>query len=269
MRVTYLLSFCIGLLVAGNLYLIFREPEPVQSSVAPVTYQYPENASYFQMGEYHFNEVGEVDGPYNRERARYYYQKAIVDGDTNPLLWYQLGRLDFLDGSYTTAIERFNKQLELHGDTIPNVYYSLGLTYGFRASQTDSEADWRTGAEHFRTFLTYIPDSPWARTDLAWILFALGEYEEMIPVLETGLETHPDHPWLLNMYGLALLNTGRASEAADAFGRSLAEAQQLTVEDWGRAYPGNNPESWQTGLLQFIAAVEKNVELSNAQLLEQ
>lgn len=232
-----------------------------------VTHSPPTNGSNFELGEYYFNTHGSIDGPYDRTLARHYYQKAIREGEDHPLLWHQLGRLDFLDGDYWSAVDRLNTQIELHGDAIPNVYYNLGLVYGFIASSTQSEHDWNSAAEYFEKFLTYEPDNPWARTDLSWILFELETDDQMIPVLEIGLETNPDHPWLLNMYGLALMNTGHADKAVPVFEHALHEAKKLSVADWGRAYPGNSPDSWESRLQQFVITIEKNLQISKVRSL--
>ena len=75
----------------------------------------------FEKAEYYFNAQVDVDRPFDRDRARHFYQKALQEGEENALLWYQLGRLDFLDGDFASAIERYNTQIELYDDTVPNV----------------------------------------------------------------------------------------------------------------------------------------------------
>lgn len=268
MRYFYVLSVSVVLFGLCGAYFFYAVPAKESNDAGAQTHSFPPDTSYFERGQYYFNVQGEADGPYDLERARYYYQKALQAGEEEPTLWYQLGRIDFVEGDYISTIDRFETQIELYGDTVPNVYYGLGLVYGFKGSGSKIEADLRAGAENFEKFLTYEPDSPWARTDLSWILFELKEFEAMIPVLETGLETHPDHPWLLNMYGLALMNSGQREKAATVFERSLAGAQQLTVEEWGRAYPGNHPQGWEAGLNQFVTSIEKNREINNARLAE-
>ena len=141
----------------------------------------------------------------------------------------------------------------------------IGLTNGHLAWQTGDSEDWQRGAEGFKKFLEYKPDSPWARIDLSWIYFSQGKYEEMIPVLEEALDENPNHAWLSNMYGLALLNTGRRSEAREQFLVAKDAVAKLTVEDWGRAYPGNDPKRWPEGLAEFQVVVDKNLALTETQ----
>ena len=83
----------------------------------------------------------------------------------------------------------------------------------------------------------------------------------MLPILEEGLETKPNHPWLLNMYGLALMNTGNPEGALKSFHMAREEAVKLTTYDWGRAYTGNDPAIWPEGLAEFRSAIEKNIAL--------
>lgn len=235
--------------------------------------QYPDSPvdttsmSDFELAEYYFNHGGE--GEYDLAKARKHYGLVIINADEGGIdasevhqSWYQLGRIDFLEGKFDAAIYKFNRLLDLYGEVIPNVHYMLGLTYGYKARKNDSDEDWQAGADAFSTFIDFAPESPWPRVDLAWIYFSQGKYEEMKPVLEKGLEYRPDNPWLLNMYGLALLNTDNKEEAGNYFAKAKESASLLTEEDWGQSYPGNNPEIWGEGLAEFRSIIEHNLELS-------
>lgn len=217
----------------------------------------------FTLGEYYFNADDDPAGPYDLKKARFYYEEAIRASSTaHDRVWYQLGRIDFLEGSFAPAIAKFNTQIELFGDAVPNVYYMIGLTYGYRAQQTDDDRDWQRGEEAFKKFMEYEPEAPWPRVDLAWIYFMQGKYEDMLPVLFEGLQYAPENAWLHNMYGLALLNTGERERAHEHFLLALKYAEQLTVEAWGQAYPGNDPAAWPIGLESFREAIRKNIALT-------
>ena len=220
-------------------------------------------AEAFELGQYYFNHDEDPAGPYDLEQARRYYN-LIVDENprANNIVWYQLGRIDFLEGEFDAAIVKFNRQVELFGSSVPNVHYMLGLTYGYRASREDREEDWLKAETEFDMYLSFDRTSPFARTDLAWIYFSQGKYKEMLPVVEEGLEYHQENPWLLNMYGLALLNTGDAAEAYEQFKSASELADQLTEREWGLSYPGNDPSSWSVGLDSFRDLIEKNKELA-------
>ena len=220
-------------------------------------------AELFAQGQYYFNHDDDPAGPYDIFTAKKYYEAAILnDPKGSPIVWYQLGRIDFILGNSEAALYRFAKQIEYFGEEVPNVYYMLGLTHGFKARQTGNAEDWERGAEAFSRFIEFEPAEPWPRVDLAWIYFAQGKYAEMIPVLEIGLDHSPSNPWLLNMYGLALLNTGEKDKARIALLDAKRYAAELTPHDWGVAYSGNNPADWERGLREFQGYIDKNLALT-------
>lgn len=218
----------------------------------------------FERGLYYFNQDGDPLGPYDLKAARAAFSKDIARGaEAEQLSWYHLGRIDFLEGNISDAIYKFEKQKELYADELlPNVHYMLGLTYGLQARGSDQSEDWEKALASFVSYLQFFPDSPWARTDIAWLYFSQGRFEEMKPILEEGLSLHPEHPWLNNMYGLALLNTGEPEEALVAFERAQVQASELTATEWGSAYPGNDARSWESGLASFRSSISKNIELT-------
>ena len=248
--------------LAVGLVAYFLVTAEVGESMA--TKQPPDTDNKFLLGDYYFNHGPDADGTYNLTEARRSYQEALAaspKGDN--WAWYQLGRIDFLEGKFDAAIAKFNKQIEYFDDDLFAVYYMLGLTHGYKARNLNREQDWLAAEEYFLKYLEYDPESPWARTDLTWIYFSQGKYVEMIEPLEMGLETHPDNPWLLNMYGLALLNTDRKDEAREVFNKAAVEAKKLTPIEWGKSYPGNDPSAWSTGLQEFRAVIEKNLKLTS------
>lgn len=217
----------------------------------------------FERGQYYFNADDDPSGPYDLMRARQAYVEAVTASSTgNVLAWYQLGRIDFIEGKFDLALAKFGKQQEYFGDTVPNVYYMIGLTYGFKARRTNDPSDWQKGIEAFERYITFEPVVPWPRVDLSWIYFSQGRFEEMIPILEEGLNYSPENPWLLNMYGLALLNTGKNEEALSAFKLADTYVSDMTEEMWGKSYPGNNPSDWGAGLASFKDVIKKNIELA-------
>lgn len=98
--------------------------------------------------------------------------------------------------------------------------------------------------------------------DLAWLYFQLGDYEKTLSVSESGLQNSSDNAWLLNMHGLALHNLGRSEEAKEYFDRAKKRVDTLTPEDWGRAYPGNDPAIYAEGLARMREAIEHNLSLA-------
>lgn len=217
----------------------------------------------FEKGEYYFNHDDDPAGPYDLVKARRYYEAAIAASSTaNAMAWHQLARIEFLEGDFNASIDRFHTQQDIFGDELPSVHYMLGLVYGFKAKYRGNGSDWDRAAEEFKTFIEFEPEAPWPRIDLAWVYFSQGKYEEMIPTLVEGLEYEPGNAWLHNMYGLALLNTGKRVQAHEHFLLAQRSAAELTVEDWGNAYPGNDPAAWPAGLAAFREAIEMNVALT-------
>lgn len=200
---------------------------------------------------------------YSIRCAEYAYWRSL-DASSTPHIrvWYELGRIDFLTGQYQSALAKFDNQVTLFGDELPNVYYMIGLANGYKARQTGNEEDWKRAEEGFLSYLKFFPTSPWGRTDLAWVYFSEGKYDEMKPIIEEGLTHHPHHPWLLNMYGLALLNTGEKIASRAYFDDALRESNNLTPNEWGKSYPGNDPSSWSEGLVEMKKAIAHNRELA-------
>lgn len=210
-----------------------------------------------ELANYYFN----IDdkGSYDVTRARTYYADAILLSSRNDppkLAWYQLARIDFIGGHFTAALKAANTQIALFGSDIPNVYYVRGLIFGFMH-------EYQNAINDFNEYIVYDPTDPWARNDLSWVYFSSGDYQDMLAVSADGLKYAPDHPWLLNMHGLALLNLGRKDEARQYFMKAQQAATGLSISDWGHAYPGNDPRSWHSGLKQMENAITANIERAN------
>jgi len=227
-----------------------------------VWFEATQQLSDFERGQYYFNHDDDPGGPYDVAKAQYFYERAIAaDPEQKELLWYQSGRIDFINGDFDTAIHKFERQVDLFGDRVPAVYYMLGLTYGYRARHGGDTDDWRLAEIFFEKHLDYASYAAWPRVDLAWVYFSQGKYEEMKPVLEPILERHADNPWVLNMYGLAMLNTAEPLAANEYFNQALVQARTVSNDEWGKIYPGNNPAYWDAGRAEFVHTIEKNIAI--------
>lgn len=261
-----ILSVIIFVAFSASIYFIYHDNFVAEGSDNKEKEVHAPNGmeDSFLLGQYYFNTGDEADGAYDLAKARTNYLKSVTDNPKKELLaWHQLGRIDFLEGKFDDAIYNFNKQIEYFGDELPNVYYMLGLTYGYLGRAGGGEEAWAKAEENFHKYLEFDPTSPWARVDLSWIYFTQGKYESMLPILEVGLVYEPANPWLLNMYGLALMNLADAEKAHKYFLWAKTEAARLTVEDWGKSYPGNSPDVWPQGLSEFKAAIDHNIELTS------
>lgn len=197
---------------------------------------------------------------YNLTCGRQAYEKVIsLKPNQYSNAYYQLGRIDFIESHFDQALKNFSDALEIPGYA-SNVYYMIGLTYGYKARKTNNDYDWKLAELGFEKFLELEPANPWGSTDLSWIYFSQGKYQDMKPVLELSLAQHPDHMWLNNMYGLYLLNTNEPRLAITYFEKAEAIGNTMTEEDWGRAYPGNDPANYEEGLAEMHKVIKHNLE---------
>jgi len=202
------------------------------------------------IGKYYFN-----DGAYDLSRAKKAFEKAK---QLDPSLLgprFQLSRIDFIQSRFNSALALVNAELELHPE-FDRSYYLRGLIYGYSGKLS-------LAADDFQKFLETHEKSWAAANDLAWIYFRQGDFEKVALTAKRGLEWNPGNVWLLTTYGTALLNLNKKSEAKDILTQALAKAEKLTLEEWGRAYPGNNPEEYERGLETMRATVRANLELVN------
>lgn len=249
-----------SVLVAGFITFIYEHFFQVEASMGIGCDEDFSNVVEFDeamtIGNGYFGE-----GPtYNIFCAKLAYTRALsIDSGRDPMPWYQLGRIHFIQGDFPQAIHRLDTVIERYGTTtIPNVHYMLGLTYGYRAHETGSGEDWLEAEKEFSEYNRLAPLSAWSRVDLAWVLFSQKKYEEMKAPLEEALFNHPQNPWVLNMYGLAQLNTGDKVGAKESFVKAERSLVEMSAEAWGQVYPGNDPARWEAGLEEMKELVKKN-----------
>ena len=263
MNKQFFLGFGVSVLVFVALITVIN-PDRKEISQFPI----PEEMKaqmYFDIGVYYFNQDEDpLSGPYDLVSARHYFEEAArLNPKVSEELWYQYGRIDFVEGKLDDALDKFQTQMEYFGEDVPNVQYMKGLTYGYKAKASNNPDDWRQAELGFINFIPYVPEAPWPRVDLAWLFFLQGKYEEMKPVLEEGLLARPDNAWLNNMYGLSLLNTGDKKNALVYFVKAEEAALVMTVEEWGRAYPGNDQKLWGDSLEEFRKTIKENIALAS------
>ncbi|OGI20548.1 MAG: hypothetical protein A3J06_01510 [Candidatus Moranbacteria bacterium RIFCSPLOWO2_02_FULL_48_19] len=240
--------------IAASIYWCFRIPtyyslwprlglENIATAINPT-----DPKLQFAIGDYYFGQ-----GAYDVTQAKRYFQATIALNERYPRAHYQLSRISFIQGNLYRALKEIDRELELYPD-YKRSYYIRGLTYGYRK-------DFEKAAADFEKFLQWSPKSWAGHNDLAWIYFQMGEYEKVLTTVEEGLQYSPANVWLLNSQGVALLNLGRKDEARKAFEQALPPAMGMTATDWGRAYPGNNPEIYPEGLASMQESIKKNLEL--------
>ena len=237
------------------------QPETPPPSAVKATTTPPHTSDPLQRAEFYF-----APEQYDMEKARQYYTQVITeDPNQSALAWYQLSRINFLEGKFSAGLHNLQRKLDIFGDEIPNTYYMKGLIYAFRADWYGNKSDWERAANNFEKFLEYYDASPWARIDLAWVYFSIEQYEEMLTVLTPIAERESTNPWFLNMYALALFHTDQQVRATDAITQAHEQIQNTTIADWASVYPENDPDEWPIGLAEFTTAVERNLKLITAQ----
>ena len=215
----------------------------------------PEVECAMRIGNDYFNVSG--DGTYDLGRARRYFLRALQLDSNTPEAWHQLARIDFLQRNFSSALEKINTQIALHGERFMASYYIRGLICGYIGTpECLGQAE-----EDFTRFLAWDPNNWAARNDLAWISFQQGEYERAEAVASQGLQDSPGNPWLLNMRGIVLLNLGLKQEAGALFEQARSAIESMTEADWHTAYPGNHPGVAAQGIEEMKRTVEFNMAL--------
>lgn len=211
---------------------------------------------YFERGNYYFGAKA-----YDLDTAMSSFLRALEFTNVhNDPIKYQLGRIYFIRGELTLAVAYFTDQLR-EQPGYAKAYYMRGLTYGYQNNFELAAAD-------FKTFLASKPESWAAHNDLVWVLFRAGEYGEAEQYARAGLEFSPNNAWLSNALGALLINQGRYAEAVEPLTVAVAGFAAMTEEDWGNAYPGNDPRVYEQGRVASIQSAENNLARAQASLQE-
>lgn len=205
-----------------------------------------------ELGNYYFG-----GGAYELDKAEQAFQKALRINPREQWANYQLARVYLVKKRFDKALEVINKEIELHPQN-GRAFYVRGLIYGFTFQ-------WDRAQENFENFVAFAPQEWAGYNDLAWALAKQGKYEKIKEVIASAFTNVPDteqNPWLWNSLGVAHLNLEEYGDAKEAFEEAKAFAAELTLEDWQRAYPGNDGTQAASGLEAFRVAIETNLQKS-------
>jgi len=213
---------------------------------------------YYNRGSYYFG-----GGAYNLPAAQHAFEEALAHSEGRyPFAYYQLGRIYFVQGDFSSALIEEDAELSNYPDHY-RVHYVEGLIYGYRKQYIQAE-------EQFKLFIAQEPYPTWAgRNDLAWIYFSEGDYTDAAAIAKNGLDANPAVPdigWLQNSYGIAEMNLGNYKLAEEYLLLAQKNFALLTPADWGVAYSGNNPDQYKNGLDQARAAIAQNLALVHSKL---
>lgn len=202
----------------------------------------------FAIAEYYFNH-----GSYDIEKAEAYYTRAIELNPKYLEAYYQRGRIFFIKGKFGSALTDINTVLTLNSE-FKKAYYMYGLINGYAKNFDQAEYG-------FKEFIKRDSFNWAGYNDLAWIYFERGDYQKTLDTAKNGLVQDPHNPWLNNIHGAALLNLGDTEGAKDSFLLAKKMSEKMTGADWGRAYPGNNPALYETGITETRSVIEHNLAL--------
>ncbi|MEK7661942.1 MAG: tetratricopeptide repeat protein [Patescibacteria group bacterium] len=204
---------------------------------------------YLKIGNYYFGK-----GDYNLIKAEKNFRRALMLDPATQTAHYQLARINFLKSNFAEAIWQIDREISLN-ENFGKSYYVKGLIQGYMGQSDEAILN-------FKKFIAYDSYNWAGYNDLAWVYFKKGEFAQTKDAALKGLKRDPGNPWLNNSLGLALLNLGQKKEAKRAFETALEKLKKIAPEDWGKAYPGNNPNIYAQGLKEMRESVSYNLALT-------
>lgn len=197
---------------------------------------------------------GKMPSLYNVTLAQFFFARSSYPfiGKTPPYAHYQLSRTYFIKGELSNALLEAHEELKKFPEN-KRTHYILGLTYAYLNMENQAILE-------FSKFIEWKPESWAARNDKAWLEFRIGKIDDAIATIEPV--THlTNNPWVQNTYGTLLMNKKRYQKAKQALLYAQAAATSMTEEDWGKAYPGNDPRVYSVGLSAMRNSIESNLKL--------
>lgn len=206
----------------------------------------------YKLGNIFFGQVPKL---YNITLAKMFFTHAAYPpfGEPYPYAHHQLSRTYFITGNLNIARSEAEKELEIYPENTAT-YYILGLTYGFMNMEEEA-------IDAFSKFIQHNPNSWAAKNDKAWLQFRIGDIDGSMDTIESAVISHHDNPWVLNTYGTLLINKKHYREAQKILKEALAYATMMTEEEWGHAYPGNDPRIYKIGLQAMILSIQSNLAI--------
>lgn len=201
---------------------------------------------------------------HNNQDALINLKKALELNPKNTQAWFLLGRVNFVLGNLSRSASDFQEVIELDSRN-EQAYYGLGLAHGYQSNldlAASSFHDYLTIVEEKKSSGEYqdYPPGHWAGyNDLAWIYFLQGNFKEAEKITAEALRKY-NNPWLLNMMGAILLNQDRKEDAQIYFQRAKEYSQNITAEDFGEAYTGDNKEWHEKGFANMKQIIEENIQ---------
>jgi tetratricopeptide (TPR) repeat protein len=154
-----------------------------------------------------------------RDWARPELARLVAAAPANPLYPYWVGRLDYDDGQYATAVEGFRRALELD-PRFMKAHDNLGLCYEALGRFDEALRSWE---EAIRLNDGQKTKSPWPPLNLGLMLTRLDRLDEAEARFRESLRCDSRFPQAHYQLGITLEKKGRTGEAVS----ELEEAARL------------------------------------------
>jgi tetratricopeptide (TPR) repeat protein len=157
-----------------------------------------------------------------RDWARAELDKLVLNTPEKPLYLYWLARLDYDAQSYTTAIERLHRVIEMD-PKMTRAYDTLGLCYEYLGKPEEAIKSYNQAVDLNRKQLK---PSPWPHVDLAISLIGVNRLEEAKNNLDEALRYDAKLPQAHYQLGRVLEMQGKFDAAVEA----LTKASELNPD---------------------------------------
>jgi tetratricopeptide (TPR) repeat protein len=206
-----------------------------------------------QAGDIFF---GKIKPLYNIRFAHFFYTIA-----THPLILekppryahYEFSRVYFIEGNLPESLKEAEKELELYPENTAT-FYILGLTYGYMNRSHD-------GIDAFSKYINTHPNTWAGRNDKAWLQFRVGDITGALETISPVVNNFYYTPWVQNTYCSLLIANKSYYDAEKVCNHAKTLIVTMNKNDWGHAYPGNDPRVYDTGLKAMKTSINENLLL--------
>ena len=157
-----------------------------------------------------------------RDWARAELERLIVSVPEKPLYLYWLARLDYDAQSYTTAVARLQKVIEMDPKMM-RAYDTLGLCYEYLGKPEEAITSYNHAVGLNRMQLK---PSPWPHVDLALSLIGINRLEDAKKNLDEALRYDAKLPQAQYQLGRVLEMQGKFDTALEALTKASELDQQ-------------------------------------------
>lgn len=233
---------------------------------------YPKIFIFFPLSDNINKKIGEYLflSRFDYDNAILFLEKAKKQNPDSQTNLFLLGRVYFVKNELTKSIENYTKSIESHkNEEDLNIYmqsfYGRGLAYGFYSPVFLKEAE-----DDFKTYIE-IEEKNFVNTgeraygawagynDLAWVYFLQNDLDSVEKVANKGLVISPNNPWLLNILGASLMGQKRYSEAETILEKALFYMKEISPNEWGEAYSGDNSKLYKKGRDEMLKTIRENI----------